>query len=108
MRSASAPGLVLAFNFQGASLKVSTAPGFQRRHCKLSGFPVSQRCIWLETVENGVHELHRNVGDVTPTITKLDLAGASACLLPDGKRAVGDLQIVGGSRTLCSERSTAT
>ena len=49
---------------------------------------------WRETVENGVHEFHRNFGGVTLTITKLDVLGAWACLLPDGKRVIGELQIV--------------
>ena len=31
---------------------------------------------------------------VTLTITKLDMPGAWACFLPDGKRVVGDLRIV--------------
>ena len=109
MRSASAPGLLLAFSFQGASLKVSTAPGFQRQHCRLSGFPVSQRRIWLATVENGVHELHRNFGDVTPTITKLDLPphGLASCRMESALLAI--CRSSGGrSRTLCSERSSAT
>ncbi len=49
---------------------------------------------WLEIVENGAHELHRDFGGVTLTITKLDFPDAWACFLPDGKRAVGELQIV--------------
>ena len=49
---------------------------------------------WREIVENGVHELHRDFDGVTLTITKLDIPGAWACLLPDGKRVVGELRIV--------------
>ncbi len=49
---------------------------------------------WHETVKNGVHELHRDFSGGTLTITKLDFLDAWACLLPDGKRVVGDLQTV--------------
>ena len=48
---------------------------------------------WREIVENGVHELHRDFGGVTLTITKLDVPGAWACFLLDGKRVVGDLRV---------------
>jgi hypothetical protein len=49
---------------------------------------------WRETVENGAHELCRDYNGVTLTIAKLDIPDAWACYLPDGKRIVGDLQIV--------------
>jgi len=52
---------------------------------------------WRETVENGVHELHRDFGGMTLTITKLDFPDAWACFLPDGKRVVGDLRTVRGT-----------
>ena len=52
---------------------------------------------WRETVENGVHEFRRDfdgVCGVTLTITKLDVPGAWACVLLDGKRVVGELRTV--------------
>ena len=52
---------------------------------------------WRETVENGLHEFRRDFGGacgVTLTITKLDVPGAWACYLPDGKRVVGELRTV--------------
>jgi hypothetical protein len=49
---------------------------------------------WRETVENGAHEFCRDFGGVTLTITKLDVPGAWACCLPDGKRVIGELRIV--------------
>ena len=49
---------------------------------------------WREIVENGAHEFRRDFNGVTLTISKLDISGAWACLLPDGKRIVGELQIV--------------
>ena len=52
---------------------------------------------WRETVESGVHEFRRDFGGacgVTLTITKLDIPGAWACFLPDGKRVVGELHDV--------------
>ena len=49
---------------------------------------------WQEIVESGVHEFHKDFGGVTLTITKLDIPNAWACLLPDGKRVVGELRTV--------------
>ena len=52
---------------------------------------------WRETVENGVHEFRRDfdgVCGVILTITKLDVPGAWACVLLDGKRVVGELRTV--------------
>jgi hypothetical protein len=49
---------------------------------------------WREIVENGAHELRRDFDGMTLTISKLDIPCAWACLLPDGKRIVGELQIV--------------
>lgn len=49
---------------------------------------------WQEIVENGVHEFHRDFEGVTLTITKLDFPDAWACLLPGGKRVVGELRTV--------------
>jgi hypothetical protein len=49
---------------------------------------------WDETADNGVHEFRRDFNGVTLTIKKLDIAGAWACVLPDGKRVVGDLLTV--------------
>ena len=49
---------------------------------------------WREIVENGAHELRRDFDGVTLKISKLDIPGAWACFLPDGKRIVGELQIV--------------
>ena len=59
---------------------------------------------WHESVENGVHKLHRNFGGVTLTITKLDFVNAWACFLPDGKRVVGDLRIVRETVELIMDR----
>lgn len=49
---------------------------------------------WHEIVENGAHEFRRDFGDVTLTITKLDIPGAWACRLPNGDRVAGELRIV--------------
>jgi hypothetical protein len=49
---------------------------------------------WRETVENGAHEFRRDFGGVTLTITKLNVPGAWACYLPDGKRVAGELRTV--------------
>ena len=49
---------------------------------------------WQEIVESGVHKFHKDFVGVTLTITKLDIPNAWACLLPDGKRVVGDLRTV--------------
>jgi len=49
---------------------------------------------WREIVENGAHEIRRDFDGVTLTISKLNTPGAWACFLPDGKRIVGELQIV--------------
>jgi hypothetical protein len=49
---------------------------------------------WQEIVESGVHKFHKDFVGVTLTITKLDIPNAWACLLPDGKRVVGEMQTV--------------
>jgi hypothetical protein len=49
---------------------------------------------WQEIVESGVHEVRRDFGGVTLTITKLDIPDAWACSMPNGKRVVGDLRTV--------------
>ena len=68
---------------------------------------------WRETVENGVHELHRDFGGVTLTITKLDFPDAWACFLSEGNRVLGDLRIARETVELImnsrgSEKSSAT
>ncbi len=49
---------------------------------------------WRKSVEHGGHEFYRDFSDVTLIICKLDIPGAWACLLPDGRRVVGELLIV--------------
>jgi len=58
---------------------------------ELSEVPMNH---WQETVENGVHALHRDFGGATLTTTKLEVPGAWACVLLDGKRVVGELRTV--------------
>ena len=49
---------------------------------------------WREVVEGGVRELRRDFGAYTLVIGKTGVPGAWACVLPNGKRVVGELRTV--------------
>ena len=84
--------LVAALRYATAPIDIRSHP-HRRRENGTTGVEPTVHC-WRETVENGVHELHRDFGGVTLTIGKLDFPDAWACFLPDGKRVVGDLRTV--------------
>ena len=62
---------------------------------------------WVEIIEDDKHELRRDFAGVILTINKLDIPGAWACVLPDGKRVVGDLQTVVDTVELIMSSRTA-
>ncbi len=62
---------------------------------------------WVEIIEDGKHELRRDFEGMILTIKKLDIPGAWACVLPDGKRVVGDLQTVVDTVELIMSSRTA-
>lgn len=50
--------------------------------------------LWREVAENGTQEFRREFDGVTLAIRALDVPGAWACVLPNGKRVIGELQTV--------------